>query len=197
VSRLEGLVFVALLVVMTVGMVRLARRDVAQAAALGQELEQAREAPGGLPRNLFRVTMGLLLLVVGARVLVDGATGLALRFGVSDRVIGLTIVAMGTSLPELVSSLVAAFRKHPEIVAGNIIGSNIFNILGILGVGALLKPIEVSPAFLGADVWWMLGLTVVFAPILFWGRWARRLDGAVLLALLGTYLARLLSAPAA
>ena len=88
---------------------------------------------------------GLVVLVIGARLLVTSSTELARSFGVSEAVIGLTIVAVGTSLPELATSLIAALRKQTEIAVGNIVGSNIFNIFGILGVTALIDPIPASP----------------------------------------------------
>jgi cation:H+ antiporter len=108
---------------------------------------------------------GLVLLVVGAHFLVDSASTIARDFGISEAVIGLTIVAVGTSLPELATSLVAAFRRHSEIAVGNIVGSNIFNIFGILGVTALISPIPADPRFATLDMPVVaasaIGLTVI------------------------------------
>jgi cation:H+ antiporter len=95
--------------------------------------------------------VGLLLLMVGARFLVAGATEIARDFGVSEAAIGLTVVAVGTSLPELAAAIVAAVRGHPELAIGNVIGSNIFNILGILGLTAIVSPIPVDARFAGVD----------------------------------------------
>ena len=108
---------------------------------------------------------GLVLLVLGAHFLVDSATTIARTFGISEAVIGLTIVAVGTSLPELATSLVAAFRRQTEIAVGNIVGSNIFNIFGILGVTALISPIPAEPRFATLDMPVVaasaIGLTVI------------------------------------
>jgi cation:H+ antiporter len=132
---------------------------------------------------------GLVVLVIGARLLVDSATDIARTFGISEAVIGLTIVAVGTSLPELATSVVAAMRKQTEIAVGNIVGSNIFNIFGILGVTALIAPIPVEARFVDIDMYWVagtaLGLTVVAAIM----GGLPRLAGALLLAGYGAYLA--------
>jgi cation:H+ antiporter len=99
-----------------------------------------------------QVIAGLVLLMAGARFLVESATEIARAFGLSEAVIGLTIVAVGTSLPELAASITAAFRKHSEMAVGNILGSNIFNILSILGLTALIAPIPVDPRFAQLDM---------------------------------------------
>lgn len=111
----------------------------------------ARVAPP-LWRSLAGVIAGLLILMAGARLLVDSATEIARTFGVSEAVIGLTIVAVGTSLPELATSILAAFRRHPEIAIGNILGSNIFNIGCILGATAMITPVPVDPRFARFDM---------------------------------------------
>lgn len=132
---------------------------------------------------------GLVVLVIGARLLVDSATGIARTFGISEAVIGLTIVAVGTSLPELATSVVAAMRKQTEIAVGNIVGSNIFNIFGILGLTALIAPIPAEARFVTIDMPWVaataVGLTVLAA--LMGG--LPRLAGVALLAGYGVYLA--------
>lgn len=131
---------------------------------------------------------GLLLLVVGSHWLLDAALELASDFGLSDRVIGLTIVAVGTSLPELATSLVAALRGHREIAVGNVIGSNLFNLLGVLGLTALLAPapLSVSPNALDFDLPVMLGVTLLCLPLFYSGYRVTRTEGLVLL---GLYLA--------
>ena len=96
------------------------------------------------------------MLVIGARFLVDSAVEIATTFGISQAVIGLTIVAVGTSLPELATSVIAAYRKHTEIAVGNVVGSNVFNIFGILGITALVSPIPVDPRFaVDRHAWWL------------------------------------------
>ena len=157
-------------------------------AGRGQPPEQAspRSGPSWLPWAMTGA--GLLLLVVGADLLVDSATTIAREFGISEAVIGLTIVAVGTSLPELATSVVAALRRQTEISVGNVIGSNIFNIFGILGVTAMISPIPAEARFAATDMWWVaaaaVGLTLI---AVFLGGLPRK-AGLALLAAYGTYL---------
>ncbi len=118
-----------------------------------------------LPATLW-IAGGFIALLVGARFLVDGSVSIARGFGLSEAFIGLSIVAVGTSLPELATSIVAAFRRQSEIAIGNIIGSNIFNILGILGVTAIITPIPVASRFLGFDLPVMIAVSMVLAALL-------------------------------
>lgn len=133
------------------------------------------------------IAAGLAALVFGADFLVQGATSLAVRIGVPDAVIGLTIVAVGTSLPELATSVVAALKRQPEIAVGNVVGSNIFNILGILGVTAVLAPIPVAPQMARFDIPVMLAVTLVIAALLAVAPRVPRLVGLALLAAYGWY----------
>lgn len=125
--------------------------------------------PPPLARSLVRTAAGLAGVLIGARLLVDSATEIARTFGVSEAVIGLTIVAIGTSLPEMATSVAAAFRGHREIALGNAIGSNVFNILAILGITALVVPIPVDPRFLAVDVPLMIGVSLLLAFVVW--RW--------------------------
>jgi cation:H+ antiporter len=115
--------------------------------------------------------------------------------GWSDRLIGLTIVSAGTGLPEVVASLVSLFRGRADIAIGNVIGSNLFNILGVLGICGLLAPLPVPPGLIAADCWWMLGITLALFPIMYTGLRISRWEGVLLLAAYGAYLALLLAAP--
>lgn len=129
---------------------------------------------------------GLATLFVGAELLVRGATNLARDFGVSEAVIGLTVVAVGTSLPELATGVMSALRKHSDIMIGNIVGSNIFNILFILGVTSVIQPIAIAPRFASFDIPVMLGVTLGFAILLLAHLGVRRLTaGAMLVAYVG------------
>jgi cation:H+ antiporter len=110
---------------------------------------------------------GLVGLPLGARFLVDGAVAIARDFGVSEAVIGLTLVAVGTSLPELATTVMAAVRKSADVALGNVIGSNMFNLLGIIGVTALIAPVPVDEAFLRLDLWVMIGTSLLLAPFIF------------------------------
>jgi cation:H+ antiporter len=129
---------------------------------------------------------GLVLLIGGAYILVEGAVSIARDFGISETVIGLTIVAVGTGLPELATAFVAAYRKHSDVIVGNIVGSNLFNILAILGVTAMISPIPIGEQIARHDVWLMLGVSVFLAVYLLRGRTIGRLSGiAMLLAYCG------------
>ncbi|MEQ8389836.1 MAG: hypothetical protein RIB30_02505 [Thalassospira sp.] len=135
---------------------------------------------------LFWVVAGLAMLMFGARFLVDGAVTIARTFGISEAFIGLTIVAVGTSLPELATSLIAALRKQSEIAIGNIVGSNIFNILGILGLTAIVTPVPVAQRFVTFDLPVMIAVTLVLTVLL---RRAEigRVTGGVMLVAYGAY----------
>jgi cation:H+ antiporter len=128
------------------------------------------------------------LLIVGSRVRLIGAMGIAARLGVSEAVIGLTVVAVGTSLPELSISVIAALRRHADVAIGNILGSNIFNLLGILGVSALLQPLPVHARILVFDQWVMLGTSLLLLVFLYTGHRLSRLEGGVLLAGYAVYI---------
>ncbi len=131
---------------------------------------------------------GLLVTLLGAKLLVVGAVGMARGFGVSEAVIGLTVVAIGTSLPELVTSVVAARKGHSDIALGNIIGSNIFNILGILGITALVKPIAVAAEIIQFDIWVMGAATIALLAVCATGWRITRVEGSVMLAAYTVYL---------
>jgi cation:H+ antiporter len=118
---------------------------------------------------------------------VDHSVALAQTFGVSEAVIGLTIVAAGTSMPELATSLVAAIRRQPDIAVGNVVGSNVFNILGILGVASLAKPLH-APGVSMTDYGAMAVFSILLLPLLYTGRILHRVEGAILLGLYGIYL---------
>ncbi len=122
----------------------------------------------GLMTGIF-IIVGLAVLFGGAEALVRGATGIARTFGIPEAIIGLTIVAVGTSLPEMATSLVAAFRRHSDIAIGNIVGSNIFNIFGILGLTSIITPVRVADNFRHFDAPVMLGVSLVFAAMLIGG----------------------------
>ncbi|MDH3289676.1 MAG: calcium/sodium antiporter [Gemmatimonadota bacterium] len=138
--------------------------------------------------DFVSVLAGLGILVLGAKMLVGGGTGLARLAGISDRVIGLTIAAAGTSLPELATSIVAARRGQPDIALANVLGSNIFNVLGILGIVALVTPQTVHPAIVSSDNWWMVGTALLLFPLMLSGRRIARWEGAVLLVAYAVYL---------
>lgn len=131
---------------------------------------------------------GLIGLPVGAHLLVTGSVSIARDLGVSEAVIGLTLVAVGTSLPELATSIAAALRREAGVVMGNVLGSNIFNLLGIMGVAALIGPMPLPEQMLRLDLWVMLGTSAVLALWIFAGRPIGRMSGVALIAGYGLYL---------
>lgn len=196
VDRLEGGLFVAGLVTFTVYMVWLGRRDLAgqESAAFSAEAEQRtlRGPVARLSLAIGAVGTGLVLLVLGGRLLVLGAVELARLAGLSERVIGLTVVAIGTSMPEVAASVVAAYRGRSDVAIANLLGSNIFNILGILGITALIQPVPVSAVMLRTDMVWMLAAAVLLFPLLRSGMRVTRAEGVTLLLFYVAYLVLLL-----
>ena len=130
-------------------------------------------------RDLTFIGGGLLFLVVGSRLLVESATEIARLVGISEAVIGLTVIAGGTSLPELATSIVAAIRRQPDIAVGNVVGSNIFNILGILGVASIVKPLKAS-GITDFDLWVMVAFTIALLPLLYTKLILQRWEGVIL-----------------
>jgi len=155
-------------------------------------LDDDLEEISGLPERVWAIcaflVIGLLGLPLGAELVVDGATEIARRFGVSEAAIGLTVISIGTSLPELATTLVAAFRRHADVAVGNVIGSNLFNILAIGGITAMVVPLPVPPAFLTFDLWVMLGSALLVVPFAFLRGTITRTAGFIFTALYVAYL---------
>ncbi|MDP1617693.1 calcium/sodium antiporter [Phenylobacterium sp.] len=145
-----------------------------------------------LGRFVLMTAGGIVLTVVGARLLVGGAIELAEGLGMPQRVIGLTIVAVGTSLPELVACVVAALRRHADVALGNVIGSNIYNVFGILGITAAVSPIRIPPEIANLDIWVLLAATGLLALLLRTGGGLKRLEGAGFLLAYVAYVGLLL-----
>jgi cation:H+ antiporter len=192
ISFLAGFIFILLLVYYNVKKVRDSRKELKQLEKLSKdkELEIAAEQ---LPvwSTMFFLISGILALRYGARFLIDGAVPIATDFGISERVISLTLISIGTSVPELAASLVAAFKRENDISLGNILGSNIFNILAVIGITATITPIPVIDfKMLYFDGMWMLGFSAILFPLsIFFTRGViTRWEGAILLALYGVYL---------
>jgi cation:H+ antiporter len=144
-------------------------------------------------KSLAMLVVGMIGLSFGAEWFVAGASTMAREAGVSEQTIGLTIVAVGTSLPELVTSLVAAFRKQPDISLGNLVGSNIFNLLGIIGFTAAVLPIRVDYGAFRPDLAWMAGIALLLLPMMLpkrMVRWQGLLLFAAYAAYIGTVLVR-------
>lgn len=186
VGRAEGLLLFTGIVAYIYLSVSIARSQVKFSA--GNSIDASGSPlPGTRGRDIALIVAGLGILVLGSRLLVVHAVALAGALGVSEAVIGLTIVAAGTSMPELATSMVAAVRKQPDIAIGNVVGSNIFNILAILGISSAISPLY-APAVSAVDYITMIGFTVLLFPLLYTGRVLSRIEGAALLALYGVYL---------
>ena len=196
-DRVEGAFFVVSLVLFIAYTVRLARRDIgaveARALAAHVEARDIDVAPGRTkpPRLMVPLAVlvgGLACLILGGRWLVDGASSLARFMGMTERVIALTIVAGGTGAPELATSLLAAFRGRTDVAVANMIGSNIFNILGILGVTSLVTSIPVSSAMVDSDMLWMIGVSILLLPLMRSDSRISRIEGGVLVTAYVAYL---------
>lgn len=138
------------------------------------DVEHIPEIPSARAWGLF--LLGLLLLIISSRILVWGAKEIALDFGVSELVIGLTIVAVGTSLPELAATAASAIRGHPDMAIGNVVGSNLFNLLAVMAMPALINPISLEPAVFQRDYLSMTAITLLFVALIYLHRLWSRLD---------------------
>lgn len=177
-QRYEGGIMVIALVAFLVYLLRFQKKD-----AVVDELPED-DVPLALSKTLLFLIIGGLGLWGGSELLIDGAVGLATNFGVSDRIIGITVVSIGTSIPELAASVIAVLKKEKAISLGNLIGSNIFNLLAVLGITSLITPINVmDQGLLATDVWWMLGISFLILPLVFFPKGLRLgwRDGVVLL----------------
>ena len=183
ISRLEGTALLCGIITYTGFTVFYGKKE-----AAGFQVSNQEDHPkGSLVVQILLILGGLCGLVLGSRLFIDGAVEMAERFQVSEAIIGLTIVAAGTSLPELATSAMAAFRKEEDIAVGNILGSNIFNILAILGVAGSISPVHVQniSAF---DLGVMIVVTLFLLPLVHTGYRINRFEGAALLVLYGGYL---------
>ena len=192
-DRFDGLGLFVLLVVFTVYMVKSAREIVPpdedkEFDTVSSITADSEAGSGSLLKYGWFIIVGIASLVLGAKAMVSGAIRIAEFFEVSERIIGLPFVSLGTSLPEVATTMVAAARKEHDLVVGNIIGSNIFNLLGILGITAFFFPVHVQPDALAYDNWIMLGFAVLLLPILWFRKKVSKRDGALLLVLFGFYL---------
>lgn len=187
----HGLVLLAVLALVLTDQGRVARRHMRSG--------QADEDPEGADPNMPWWRIGLYLaagvvgLPLGANLLVDAAVDIATDLGVSETVIGLTLVAVGTSLPELATTVMAALRRHAEVALGNVIGSNIFNLLGIIGVATLFGDIPIDPNILRFDLIVMLGASVFLLPFAMGRKNITRVDGALLTLIYSVYVVLILT----
>lgn len=168
------------------------RHRKANAAMLLADTEEGEDVEGADPdmpwwQIILFLLLGLIGLPLGADLLVDNSSIIARAYGVSDAVIGLTLVALGTSLPELATTVMASLRKQADVALGNVIGSNIFNLLAIIGITTLVGPIPVDASFLQFDLWVMLGASLLLIPFVFFKQDIGRVWGIVLTVLYLVY----------
>jgi cation:H+ antiporter len=190
VSRVESTLLLALLIAYTAFLIVQSRRETAEVQAeFAQEIPARSRWDSHWLVQLALIAAGLGLLVMGSDWLVEAAVVFARALGVTDLVIGLTVVASGTSMPEVATSIMAAIRKERDIAIGNVIGSNIFNVLGCLGLTGLVASggIAVSPAALNFDMWVMVAVAFACLPVLLTGREIARWEGALFLAYYAAY----------
>ncbi len=188
ISPVEGAVFVLLLTIYTCFIIIRSRRELKKGEDILNEADLVEEPSKSAWLDLLYIVLGTLALAFGSDWFVDGAKALASSFGISERVIGVTVLALGTSLPELVTAVVAAFRKATDIAIGNLMGSNIFNILSILGITSLIQNIAVNEVIIWNDMLWMLGVTLLVFPMMLINRKITRIEGFILLILYGFYI---------
>ncbi len=193
VNRLDAGLCLAVYVGFTAYLVSLVRKQVTAEEAHDLKAEVTELSPSGAKRPRWWVCLILVgggagLLAAGAQLMVAGASDMARAIGWSDRLIGLTVVSVGTGLPEVVASLVSSIRGRSDLAIGNVIGSNLFNLLAILGVTALASPLPVPPGIVSGDGWWMLGTTLLLFPLMATGLKVQRWEGVVLLITYGGYM---------
>jgi cation:H+ antiporter len=189
-----GLAFIASLLAYVVFVYVQEKNAPDEAAVVAEHrAEDARKGPGSMALSLAMAVGGIAITIFGAGFLVDGAIALAKNLGVSDTIIGLTIVAVGTSMPELVTSVMAAIRKHADVAYGNIVGSNIFNVLFILGTTAVIQPIDMPAQIAKFDIWVMLATTALLVYFARTGAKLQRWEGGVFIACYVAYTGYLIS----
>lgn len=187
-GRMEGAFLLACLIAFTIYSYRAALRE---SQLVKEEYKEFIGDNTSRLKQVAFIAAGLLLLIIGARFIVDSAISIATVFGISEVVIGIAAVSIGTSLPELATCIVAALRKENDIIVGNIVGSNIFNI-GMLGLVSLIKPVGVNPEFLGFEYPVMVLFALLALPVMMTGRRVSRAEGLFLLLLYSAFIAAII-----
>ena len=180
-----GVILFGLALVMVWDSMRMGLAAARAGEDLSEELAELEDVDPNMPtwKIWGLVVLGMIGLPLGADFLIDGARGIALRVGISEAVIGLTLVAIGTSLPELATTVMAAIRRQTDVAIGNVIGSNIFNITAIIGAASFFAPLEVPAEILSRDLWVMIGASALLIPFVLMCRPMGRIPGAIFLAL--------------
>ncbi len=184
----QGALMVAILFAVT-GICYWTERREGAAAAHAREAEEIHHLPRTYGLTLAFLIGGLAGVILGSHLLLEGAVSVARTLGVSEAVIGLTLIAVGTSLPELATAVVAAYRRHPELALGNVLGANMFNTLGVMGTVSLVTRLQVPTKIADFDLWVMLGVTMFFVAWMIFTRRLGRPMALVFLAVYGAYVA--------
>jgi cation:H+ antiporter len=185
ISSYEGVLFVCILLSFSIWLVLKSRK---QGKKLYEEGINQFVAKNAFYKDVIFLIVGIVGLYFGAEWLIKGVVIVGNEFSISQKFISVTVVAFGTSIPELVTSAVAAYRKETDISIGNLIGSNVFNILAILGVTAIFKPIVISDSIMEFDVYFLLGISLLVFPLMYFGRKINRIKGVVLLLFYSIYI---------
>lgn len=181
ISNLEGTILVILLVIYLGSLLYTTRKE-----QIKLDVEEPDKLEKwGIVKDIFQVSLGIVCLYFGADWFIGGAEEIAVDLGVSQRVIGLTVLALGTSLPELFTSVIAARKGETDLALGNLLGSNIFNVLSIIGITSIIKPLSVNMDMLHTDFPWMIGITILILPLMVF---RKRLGTPSGIILIGSYL---------
>ena len=180
-----GLILFGLALIMVWDSLRMGMAAAQAGEDLSEELAELEDVdPNMAPWKLWGLILsGVILLPLGADLLIEGAEGIALRIGMSETVIGLTLVAIGTSLPELATTVMAAIRRQTDVAIGNVLGSNIFNVTAVIGAAAFFAPLPVPEVILSRDLWVMIGASALLVPFVLLCRPIGRIPGAIFLGL--------------
>ena len=186
ITWVNGIIMVSVLVGFSYFLIWKSRRVT---KANHKENDEIPDTPkSSLVKDVFFVILGSVGLSGGAHLLVEGTVGLATVLGISDYIISVTVVAFGTSLPELMTSVMAALKRHSDLSIGNLLGSNIFNILGILGVTSIFKTVPITELVLKTDMLWVIGVSAILFPMMITRKKVTKIEGIILLSLYVIYL---------
>ena len=179
ISNIEGAILVILLMIYLGSLLYVTRKEQSK---LDIEAPKDQLEKWGIAKDIFQVSLGVVCLYFGADWFIGGAEEIAVDFGVSQRVIGLTVLALGTSLPELFTSVIAARKGETDLALGNLLGSNIFNVLSIVGITSIIKPLSVNMDILHTDFPWMIGITILILPLMIFRKRLGTPSGIILIA---------------
>lgn len=186
IARWEGIVLFSLLIGFVIWLLNIKKES-----SVEDDTNNTKKT--SITKPILLVIVGLIGLYFGSEWLLNGAVNIAKQAGISEHIIGVTIIAFGTSVPELATSVIAAFKKQADISIGNLIGSNIFNIMAVIGLTGIITPIPVSKMVLDFDIFWVIGIAFILFPLMRFGRVITRTKGIFLLTIYLAYILLLLN----